>query len=111
MERYPHELHKALTEAGYLGIAIPVEYGGSGLGIAAATVMMQTIAESGAGIAGAQSIHANVYPLQPVVKFASEEQKKEMVARLARRARSKLLWRYGAKHWSGYIATQNERGT
>ena len=81
-EKYPHELHKALTDAGYLGIAIPEEYGGSGLGIAAATVMMQTIAESGAGIAGAQSIHANVYPLQPVVKFASEDQKKKWLPAL-----------------------------
>jgi acyl-CoA dehydrogenase len=75
-ERYPHELHKELCGAGFLGIAVPEEYGGSGLGIAEAAVMLQTIAESGGGIAGAQSIHANVYPLQPVVKFASPEQKK-----------------------------------
>ena len=76
-EKYPHELHKELAASGFLGIAVPEEYGGSGLGIAEATVMLQTIAESGAGIAGAQSIHANIYPLQPVIKFASAEQKKK----------------------------------
>ncbi|KAI4609239.1 uncharacterized protein J4E87_011068 [Alternaria ethzedia] len=57
----PSDFHAALAKDGWLGIALPEAYGGSGLGISEATMMMQTIAESGAGIAGAQAIHANVY--------------------------------------------------
>src|SRR2546429_3858275 len=50
---FPHDFHQALAEGGWLGIAMPEEYGGSGLGITEAALMMQTIAESGAGMAGA----------------------------------------------------------
>ena len=79
---YPHELHAALAKDGWIGIAMPEELGGSGLGISEATMMLQTISQSGAGIAGAQSIHANVYATQPVAKFAKEEQRKKMLPRL-----------------------------
>lgn len=74
-ETYPHELHAALAKDGWIGIALPEDLGGSGLGISEATMMLQTIAESGAGLAGAQSIHANVYATQPVAKFATEDQR------------------------------------
>lgn len=60
-ETDPKELHAALAADGWLGIALPEEFGGAGLGIAEATMMLQTISQSGAGMAGAQSIHANVY--------------------------------------------------
>ncbi|KAM0745970.1 acyl-CoA dehydrogenase [Meredithblackwellia eburnea MCA 4105] len=72
---YAGDLHARLAEAGYIGICMPSELGGAGLGISEATVMLQTISESGAGIAGAQTIHANVYATMPLLKFASEEQK------------------------------------
>jgi acyl-CoA dehydrogenase len=79
---YPIEFRKAITAAGWLGITLPTEYGGAGLGVSEATVMMQTIAESGAGVAGAQSIHANIYPLVPVAKFGTKEQKERWLAAL-----------------------------
>ncbi|KAK7521406.1 acyl-CoA dehydrogenase/oxidase [Phyllosticta citriasiana] len=103
---YPHELHAALAKDGWIGVALPEELGGAGLGISEATMMLQTIAEgrcqredllgkapkrnqqklilhrSGAGIAGAQSIHANVYATQPVAKFASPEQRQRMLSKL-----------------------------
>ncbi|KAL1966205.1 hypothetical protein VTN77DRAFT_4757 [Rasamsonia byssochlamydoides] len=79
---YPHELHAALAKDGWIGIALPEELGGAGLGISEATMMLQTIAQSGAGMAGAQSIHANVYATQPVAKFATPEQKKRMLTPL-----------------------------
>ena len=79
---YPHELHAALAKDGWIGIALPEELGGAGLGISEATMMLQTISQSGAGMAGAQSIHANVYATQPVAKFATEEQRKRMLPRL-----------------------------
>lgn len=69
----PHELHAALAKDGWLGIALPEAYGGAGLGISEATMMMQTIAQSGAGMAGAQSIHANVYATQPLAKFGNKQ--------------------------------------
>lgn len=73
-EQDPKEFHAALARDGWLGIALPEELGGSGLGISEATMMMQTIAESGAGMAGAQAIHANVYATQPLAKFGTKEQ-------------------------------------
>ncbi|PGH36413.1 acyl-CoA dehydrogenase [[Emmonsia] crescens] len=79
---YPHELHAALAKDGWIGIALPEELGGAGLGISEATMMLQTIAQSGAGLAGAQSIHANVYATQPVAKFATEEQRQRMLPKL-----------------------------
>jgi acyl-CoA dehydrogenase len=60
-ETDPKELHAALAADGWLGIALPEEFGGAGLGISEATMMLQTISQSGAGMAGAQSIHGNVY--------------------------------------------------
>lgn len=57
MHQFPHELHRDLAQAGWLGICLPQKYGGSELGISEAAVMMQTISESGAGLSGASSIH------------------------------------------------------
>ena len=81
---YPHELHAALAKDGWLGIALPEDLGGAGLGISEATMMLQTISQSGAGMPGAQSVHANVYATQPVAKFASEEQRRRMLPGLIR---------------------------
>ncbi|KAL9055928.1 MAG: hypothetical protein Q9162_003224 [Coniocarpon cinnabarinum] len=80
--QYPHELHTALAKDGWIGIALPESLGGAGLGISEATMMLHTIAESGAGLAGAQSIHANVYATQPVAKFGTEKQLQSMLAPL-----------------------------
>jgi alkylation response protein AidB-like acyl-CoA dehydrogenase len=61
---------------------MPSEYGGSELGLAEATVMMQTISESGAGMTGASSVHMNIFGLAPVVKYGNEEQKKRFLVPL-----------------------------
>ncbi|RPA98459.1 acyl-CoA dehydrogenase NM domain-like protein [Choiromyces venosus 120613-1] len=79
---YPHDFHAALARDGWIGIALPPELGGAGLGISEATMMLQAISESGAGMAGAQSVHANIYATQPVSKFATEEQKSKMLPKL-----------------------------
>jgi acyl-CoA dehydrogenase len=71
---FPIEFHKAIAEAGLLGICIPEEYGGSGLGISDAAIMMRAIAESGAGMTGASAVHMNVFGLNPVVVFGTPEQ-------------------------------------
>ncbi|KAI5199954.1 acyl-CoA dehydrogenase [Aureobasidium subglaciale] len=104
-ERYPHELHAALAKDGWIGIALPESLGGAGLGISEATMMLQTISESGAGMAGAQSIHANVYATQPVAKYATEEQLQRMLPKLISGE-----WRacFGQKIWisSAQVATK-----
>ncbi|MBV1866602.1 MAG: acyl-CoA/acyl-ACP dehydrogenase [Marinosulfonomonas sp.] len=79
---YPQELYDALAEGGWLGIAMPEAYGGSGLGITEATIMMQAIAEAGGGASAASAIHLNIFGLNPVVKFGTEEQKKRMLTPL-----------------------------
>ncbi len=76
---FPTELHQALAADGWLGIAMPEEYGGSGLGITEAALMMQTIAESGAGMQGASAVHMNIFGLHPVVLYGTEEQKRRML--------------------------------
>lgn len=76
---FPTELHQALASAGWLGIAMPEQYGGSGLGITEASIMMQTIARSGAGFSGASAVHMNIFGLNPVVVFGTEEQKRRML--------------------------------
>ena len=73
---FPHDFHAALARDGWLGIAMPEEYGGAGLGIKEAAVMMQTIAASGAGMSGASAVHMNIFSLNPVVVFGTAEQKK-----------------------------------
>ncbi len=76
---FPAELHQALARDGWLGIAMPERYGGAGLGISEAAVMMQAIAESGAGFSGASAVHMNIFGLNPVVVFGSESQKQRML--------------------------------
>jgi acyl-CoA dehydrogenase len=76
---FPHEFHQALAEAGWLGICIPEAYGGAGLGVIDAALMMQAIAESGAGMSGASAIHMNIFGLNPVVVFGSDAQKRRML--------------------------------
>src|SRR5713226_4546623 len=76
---FPHELHSALAQAGWLGIAMPTAYGGAGLGISEAAIMMQAIAESGAAMSGASAVHMNIFSLQPVVVLGTDEQKRRML--------------------------------
>ena len=76
---FPHDFHKALADAGWLGICVPEAYGGSGLGITEAAIMMRAISESGAGMSGASAVHINVFGLNPVVLFGTEEQRRRML--------------------------------
>ena len=81
---FPHDFHAAFAEAGWLGIAMPTAYGGAGLGITEAALMMETIAASGAGLSGASSLHMNIFGLHPVVVFGSDEQKSRWLPPLIR---------------------------
>ena len=72
---FPHDFHQALAEAGWLGIAMPEEFGGAGLGITEAALMMHTISATGAGLSGASAVHMNIFGLHPAVVFGTDEQR------------------------------------
>lgn len=80
---YPHEFVETLAEAGWLGILIPERYGGKGHGTEETVVMMNEIAASGAGFSGAQTVHAAIYNSAPLVRYASEEIKEDLLPRVA----------------------------
>ncbi|KCV32210.1 putative acyl-CoA dehydrogenase, partial [Bordetella bronchiseptica 00-P-2730] len=81
---FPEAFFQQLAKDGWLGICIPEEYGGAGLKIADAAVMMEAIARSGAGMSGASAVHINVFGLNPVVVFGNDAQKQRMLPPMAR---------------------------
>jgi acyl-CoA dehydrogenase len=72
---FPDAFFEAFARGGWLGIAMPEAFGGSGLGITEAAIAMQAVAESGAGMSGASAVHLNIFGLNPVVVFGTDEQK------------------------------------
>lgn len=78
---FPEDFHRAMADAGWLGITMPEEYGGAGLGVSEAAVMMNTVARAGA-MAAASSIHINMFGPHPILVFGSEAQKQAWIPRL-----------------------------
>ncbi len=76
---FPHDFHRAMAEGGWLGVAMPEAYGGAGLGITEAAIVMQAVAQSGAGFSGASAVHMNIFGLHPVVVFGTGEQKERFL--------------------------------
>jgi alkylation response protein AidB-like acyl-CoA dehydrogenase len=81
---YPWEFVKAFAAGGWLGAMIPEEYGGLGLGLTEAGVMMGEIAGSGAGMSGGSAIHFYLFPPSPIVRHGSEKMKQEWLPKVAR---------------------------
>jgi alkylation response protein AidB-like acyl-CoA dehydrogenase len=79
-DRYPEEFVRALTEAGWLAALIPEEYGGAGLSITAASVILEELNASG-GNAGA--CHAQMYTMGTILRHGSDEQKQRLLPRIA----------------------------
>jgi acyl-CoA dehydrogenase len=79
---FPEAFVKAMADAGWLGAAMPVELGGSGLGLTEAAIAMQAVAESGAGFSGASALHLNIFGPMPLAKFGTEAQKRALIPRL-----------------------------
>lgn len=80
---FPYDFYETLARGGWLGICTPEEHGGSGLGITEAALVMRAIAESGAGMTGASAVHINIFGLNPVAVFGTEEQKARMLRPMA----------------------------
>jgi acyl-CoA dehydrogenase len=76
---FPEEFYRAVADAGWLGVAMPPEYGGAGLGITEAAIVMQAIAESGGCLSAGSAVHMNIFGLHPVVVLGTPEQKRRML--------------------------------
>lgn len=81
---YPHEFFNTFAANGWLGTVIPTEYGGSGLGVTEACIVLEEICASGAGTSGASPIHFSMFPPQPIIKYGSEEMKRRYLPKIAR---------------------------
>ena len=82
---FPEDFCQAIADNGFMGIAMPEEYGGAGLGITEAAILMQTISQSGAGNGGVSSVSLGIFGLNPVVRYGSEEQKQRMLPPIIKR--------------------------
>ena len=79
---FPHAFHQAMAEAGWLGITMPVEYGGSGLGVTEAAIMMHEVASHGGGMTAASSVHINLFGPHPILVYGTAAQKQRWTPRL-----------------------------
>ena len=72
---FPHEFAKAIADGGWLGIAMPAEFGGSGLGVTEAAIMMQEIGHSAGAFAACSTVHINIFGLHSIVKHGTGRQR------------------------------------
>lgn len=79
---FPETFVAAMAAGGWLGAAMPTELGGAGLGLTEAALVMQAVAQSGAGFSGASAVHLNIFGPMPIAKFGSEELKRRAIPRL-----------------------------
>ena len=79
---FPHEFYDAIASGGWLGMTIPEEFGGHGLGITEATILAEEVARSGGGMNAASSIHMSIFGMQPVVVYGSDAMKRQTLPRI-----------------------------
>jgi len=70
---FPWEFYEAMAEGGWIGVAIPQEYGGGGGGITEAAIVLEEVAASGAAMNGCSAIHLSIFGMNPVVKHGTAE--------------------------------------
>jgi acyl-CoA dehydrogenase len=80
---FPQDFYAAMAAGGWIGIAIPAEYGGAGLGITEASIVLEEVAASGACMNGASSIHLSIFGMHPVVRHGSAELRQRYLPRVA----------------------------
>ncbi|MCU1643032.1 MAG: acyl-CoA dehydrogenase [Nocardia sp.] len=80
--QFPTEFYDTFAKGGWLGITTPEEYGGHGLGITEASILLQEVAASGAGMNGASSMHLSIFGMHPVIVHGSEELKRRTLPRI-----------------------------
>ena len=79
---FPHEFHRAMAQGGWLGITMPEEMGGSGLGVTEAALMMNVVGKGGGAAAAMSTLQINLFAPQPIVVLGTPEQKERMLAPL-----------------------------
>ena len=79
---FPWDFYNAVAKAGWLGITIPEEYGGGGLGVTEAAIVEQEIAASGAGMNGCSAVHIGIFGFEPLIKYGSEDLKQRFLPRV-----------------------------
>ncbi|MXY04305.1 MAG: acyl-CoA dehydrogenase [Gammaproteobacteria bacterium] len=79
---FPWDFYNAMADAGFVGIAIPEDYGGSGRGITEASIVLEEVAASGAAMNGCSSLHLSIFGMHPVVKYGSEAMKQRYLPRV-----------------------------
>ena len=80
---FPWDFYQALAEGGWVGMAIPEEFGGSGQGITEASIMLEEIAASGAAMNGCSAVHLSIFGMEPVRRYGSPELASEVLPRVA----------------------------
>jgi acyl-CoA dehydrogenase len=80
---FPWDFYEAMAAGGWVGIAIPEEFGGGGQGITEASIMLEEIAASGAAMNGCSAVHLSVFGMEPVRKYGSPELAAEVLPRVA----------------------------
>ena len=81
--RFPWEFYRVMADGGWVGIAIPEEYGGGGRGITEASILLEEVAASGAAMNGASALHLSIFGMNPVVRHGSEQMRKAYLPRVA----------------------------
>jgi acyl-CoA dehydrogenase len=82
--RFPWDFYNAMASGGWVGIAIPEEFGGGGRGITEASIVLEEVAASGAAMNGCSALHLSIFGMNPVVKYCSDEMKRAYLPRVAR---------------------------
>jgi acyl-CoA dehydrogenase len=81
--RFPWDFYRAMAGGGWIGIAIPEQYGGGGCGITEASIVLEEVAASGAAMNGASALHLSVFGMNPVVRYGSDEMRAAYLPRVA----------------------------
>src|SRR5437879_3716170 len=74
-EEFPWDFYHAIAEGGWLGMTVPAQYGGAGLGVLEAAIVEQEIAASGAGMNGCSAVHLGIFGFEPIIKHGSDDLK------------------------------------
>lgn len=95
--RFPHEFYAAMAADGWVGMTFPEAYGGGGLGLRQATVVMHEIAASGAAMNGCTPLHLTIFALEPIVRFGNDEAQVELSAARSGWRPARCVWRHRAR--------------
>ncbi|OZF25684.1 acyl-CoA dehydrogenase [Rhodococcus sp. 14-2496-1d] len=79
---FPTEFYEAFADGGWLGVCVPEEYGGMGMGITEASIILEEVAASGGAVSACTAVHGSIFGLEPVIKFGDENMKREVLPRI-----------------------------